>query len=91
MARVAEQVRNMWAFGHMPNFAVYEPALAMGLPLDRRETTKASQALAAGRLIADMLVVVLPCVSTCEREPHSFALAAGEKALPAEPLLLPHV
>ena len=49
----------MWAFGHEPDHSVYEPALAAALPLDRREAPRAAAALAAGRLIGDMLVGIL--------------------------------
>lgn len=56
MVRIAEQLRHMWAFGHVPDHGVYEPALAAALPLDKREPVQAGNALAAGRLISDMLV-----------------------------------
>ena len=56
MARLSEQIGHMWKFGHVPNMSVYEPALAAALPMDRRLPTQASDAIPAGRMIADMLV-----------------------------------
>ena len=56
MARIAEHIRQMWAFGHQPKDEVYEPALAAAQPMDRRQALSASEALIGGRLMAEMLV-----------------------------------
>ncbi len=56
MERIAAAVRHMWDFGHDPDASCYEPALAAALPLDKSQPPRAADALAAGRLIAGMLV-----------------------------------
>ncbi len=66
MDRAAEYLRHMRTFGHVPDQGVYEPALAAALPLNKRDPVRAPDALAAGRLVGEMLV------SSCDPDRPSF-------------------
>ncbi len=67
MDRAAEYLCHMRTFGHVPDQGVYEPALAAALPLNKRDPVRAPDALAAGRLVGEMLV------SSCDPDRPSFS------------------